>query len=92
MGSGVATFQLNNIEISSYASPDGGVKLNTNLAEDRQSNTEKFLKKQLKKSKVETNVDAKYTAQDWEGFKQLVAVSNIQDKDVIIRVLEKLFS
>ncbi len=80
-------FQLNNIEISSYASPDGGVKLNTNLAEDRQSNTEKFLKKQLKKSKVETNVDAKYTAQDWEGFKELVSKSNLQDKDLILRVL-----
>ena len=32
-------------------------------------------------------MDAKYTAQDWEGFQELVKVSNIQDKDVILRVL-----
>ena len=80
-------FQLNNIEISSYASPDGGVKLNTNLAENRQENTEKYLNKQLKKAKVETNVDTKYTAQDWEGFQELVSKSNLQDKDLILRVL-----
>ena len=80
-------FKLNNIEISAYASPDGGVKLNTGLAEDRQENTEKYLNKELKKGKIETQVDAKYTAQDWEGFQELVSKSNIQDKDLILRVL-----
>ena len=80
-------FKLNNIEVSAYASPDGGVKLNTGLAEDREENTEKYLNKQLKKAKIETNVDAKYTAQDWEGFQELVAKSNLQDKDLILRVL-----
>ena len=80
-------FKLNNIEISAYASPDGGVKLNTGLAEDRQENTEKYLNKQLKKGEIETQVDAKYTAQDWEGFQELVSKSNIQDKDLILRVL-----
>ena len=80
-------FKLNNIEISAYASPDGGVKLNTGLAEKRQNNTESYLNKQLKKGKIETEVDAKYTAQDWEGFQELVSKSNIQDKDLILRVL-----
>ena len=80
-------FKLNNIEISAYASPDGGVKLNTGLAEDRQENTEKYLNKELKKGEIETQVDAKYTAQDWEGFQELVSKSNIQDKDLILRVL-----
>ena len=80
-------YKLNNIEISAYASPDGGVKLNTGLAEDRQENTEKYLNKQLKKGEIETQVDAKYTAQDWEGFQELVSKSNIQDKDLILRVL-----
>ncbi len=80
-------FKLNNIEISAYASPDGGVELNTGLAEKREGNTEKYLARQLKKSKIETNVDAKYTAQDWEGFKELVSKSNLQDKDLILRVL-----
>ena len=80
-------FKLNNIEVSAYASPDGGVKLNTGLAENREKNTEKYLNRQLKKAKIDTNVDAKYTAQDWEGFKELVSKSNLQDKDLILRVL-----
>ena len=80
-------FKLNNIEVSAYASPDGGLKLNTGLAEDREKNAEKYLNKQLKKAKIDANVDAKYTAQDWEGFQELVAKSNLQDKDLILRVL-----
>ena len=80
-------YKLNNIEISAYASPDGGVKLNTTLAENRQDNTEKYMNQQLKKGKIETEVDATYTAQDWEGFQELVSKSNIQDKDLILRVL-----
>ena len=63
------------------------MKLNTGLAEDRQENTEKYLNKELKKGEIETQVDAKYTAQDWEGFQELVSKSNIQDKDLILRVL-----
>lgn len=80
-------FKLNNIEVSAYASPDGGVKLNTGLAENREKNAEKYLNRQLKKAKIEANVDAKYTAQDWEGFQELVSKSNLQDKDLILRVL-----
>ena len=80
-------FKLNNIEVSAYASPDGGVKLNTGLAENREKNAEKYLNKELKKAKIDANVDAKYTAQDWEGFQELVSKSNLQDKDLILRVL-----
>lgn len=75
------------IEIQAYASPDGGVKLNTGLAERREKNTDKYLAKELKKMKVDIPVDAKYTAQDWEGFQELVSKSNIQDKDLVLRVL-----
>ena len=80
-------YKLNDITISAYASPDGGVKLNTGLAENRQNNTEKYMKQQLKKGKIETTVEATYTAQDWEGFQELVSKSSIQDKDLILRVL-----
>ena len=80
-------FKLNNIEVSAYASPDGGIKLNTGLAENREKNAEKYLNRQLKKAKIDANVDAKYTAQDWEGFQELVSKSNLQDKDLILRVL-----
>ena len=78
---------LKNVEVSAYASPDGGLKLNDKLAAQRQDNTEKFVNKTLKDTKVKAPVDAKYTAQDWEGFQELVKVSDIQDKDVILRVL-----
>ena len=71
------------IEISAYASPDGGFKLNNTLAENREGNTTKYLNKELKKMKV----DARYTTQDWEGFKELVSASNLQDKDLVLRVI-----
>ena len=79
--------KINSIEISSYASPDGGVSLNTKLAEAREANTAKYLKSELKKGKVAQSIDTKYTAEDWEGFQELVSKSNIQDKDLILRVL-----
>ena len=80
--------RLNDVEVSAYASPDGGFSLNDKLAADRQKNTEKYVQQQLKKAQLaDANVDAKYTAEDWEGFQELVKASNIQDKDVILRVL-----
>ncbi|WP_455584300.1 tetratricopeptide repeat protein [Bacteroides sp.] len=82
-----ANKKITNIEVSAYASPDGGVKLNTGLAENRESNTTKMLNKDLKKAKVDAPIDSKYTAQDWEGFQELVSKSNIQDKELILRVL-----
>ncbi len=78
---------MENIEITAFASPDGGVELNDKLAGQRQKNTEDYLNKQLQKEKIEANVDATYTAQDWEGFQELVSKSDIQDKDLILRVL-----
>lgn len=78
---------LNNIEVSAYASPDGGFQLNDKLANKRQQNSEKFVGQQLKLAKMTADVDANYTAQDWDGFQELVKASNLQDKDVILRVL-----
>ena len=78
---------LSNVEVSAYASPDGGFALNEKLANKRQQNTEGYVKQQMKEAKMEGDVEASYTAQDWEGFQELVAASNIQDKDVILRVL-----
>jgi len=78
---------LENIEVSAYASPDGGFKINDKLAGERQKVSEKYVNQELKKIKIDAPVDAKYTAQDWEGFQQLVKASNIQDKEVILRVL-----
>ena len=78
---------IRNVEIQAYASPEGGYSFNDKLANKRQNTSEGYVKSQLKKARVETGVDAHYTAQDWEGFQKLVQVSNIQDKDVILRVL-----
>lgn len=78
---------LTNVEVTAYASPDGELGLNEKLAGNRESNAAAYAKKQLKKAKLEGNIDTKYTAEDWEGFKTLVEKSNIQDKEVILRVL-----
>ena len=78
---------LQNVEIQAYASPEGGFKFNDKLANKRQNVSEKYVRKEMKSAGVEGNLDAHYTAQDWEGFQQLVQASNIQDKDVILRVL-----
>ncbi len=78
---------LNNIEVSAYASPDGAYSLNEKLAERRNEVSEAYVNKQLKQNKLATNIDSKYTAEDWDGFQALVSQSNLQDKDVILRVL-----
>jgi tetratricopeptide (TPR) repeat protein len=78
---------LDNVEVSAYASPDGGFSLNDKLAGQRQKVSEQYVNQELKKIKMNANVDAKYTAQDWEGFQELVQASNIQDKEIILRVL-----
>ena len=80
-------YNVENVEIQAYASPDGGVKFNDKLAGNRQNQSEKYVKNTLKKTKVNANIDAHYTAQDWDGFQKLVAASDLQDKDVILRVL-----
>ena len=78
---------LDGVEVSAYASPDGGMDLNEKLAGKRQDVTTDYVNQQLKQTKNDAPVDAKYTAEDWEGFQELVAASDIQDKDVILRVL-----
>ena len=75
------------VEISSYASPDGGVELNEKLAAEREKSTLGYLNKEMSKNLISAPIDARFTAQDWEGFKELVEKSNIPDKDLILRVL-----
>lgn len=77
------------VEIQAYASPDGGVKLNRGLSETREKNTKKAITKDLKKANIDdVAIDSRYTAQDWDGFRKLVENSDIQDKELIIRILE----
>ncbi len=81
------TRALQNIEVSAYASPDGKLSFNEKLAEKRQNVSADYLKKELKKIKMNADVDTKFTAEDWDGFQELISKSNLQDKEVILRVL-----
>lgn len=76
------------VEVQSYASPDGGKKLNEKLSANRERNTTAALKKEFKKQDMAgVAIDAHYTAQDWEGFRTLVEKSDLPDKDLVLRVL-----
>ena len=79
--------EINKIEVSGYASPDGGMDLNEKLAQNRQKAAANFLKKDLKKNKVGNAVESNITAEDWEGFQKAMENSNLQDKDLVLRVL-----
>ncbi len=84
--------ELKNIQIQSYASPDGPMSLNEKLANNRENAADKFVKNNMKKNKVDEykNLDffKKYVvAEDWEGFKKAMEESNIRDKELILRVL-----
>jgi len=78
---------LQGIEVSAYASPDGKYDINEKLAEKRQDVSANYLQGELKKINMKADVDTKFTAEDWDGFQELISKSNLQDKDVILRVL-----
>lgn len=82
---------LNEINIQSYASPEGTVEYNTELAEKREKSTQAYLDNQFAKDKITEfgELTAQFTAEDWQGFQELVAASDIQDKDLIISVLSQ---
>lgn len=78
---------LKRVEVAAYASPDGTIDLNTELAAKRKESSTEFLAKKLKEAGVDIELKTKYTPEDWDGFKALMEKSNIKDKDLILRVL-----
>lgn len=78
---------LKDVEVSAYASPDGEIDLNTDLAAKRKETSSAFLAKKLKEAGVDVELKTKYTPEDWNGFKELLEQSNIKDKELILRVL-----
>ena len=78
---------INKLEVAGYASPDGDMDLNTKLADARQAKAQKYLQKQLKKAKVDAEIESNVTAEDWAGFQKAMEASNIQDKELVLRVL-----
>ena len=79
--------EINKLEVSGYASPDGAQSLNENLAKNRQSNAANFLKQDLKKNKMSVEIASNITAEDWDGFQKAMEQSNMQDKELVLRVL-----
>ena len=71
--------------VHGYASPDGPEKFNDKLSSARSKSGHKAAEKLLKDTGMELDV-ASY-GEDWEGFKELVAASDIEDKDIILQVL-----
>lgn len=78
---------LEKLEVSAYASPDGKYSFNEKLAERRQDVSADYMKKELKKLRMNADINTRYTAEDWEGFQELIQASNLQDKQVILSVL-----
>lgn len=77
---------LKGTEVIAYASPDGGEKLNAKLSKKRSETANKAFDKVTKGQDV-ASTEVKSIGQDWKGFQELVAKSNIEDKDLILRVL-----
>lgn len=80
--------EFTGVSVSSYASPDGEEELNTKVSGNRGTSSDKFLTKELKKAEVEgVEVVSETTPEDWAGFQTAVEASDIQDKELILRVL-----
>ncbi len=86
---GNESLEVESIDVASYASPEGGLKYNTKIAEGRERSTKDYIEKALKDNEISEigGIFSQFTAQDWEGFQALVAASDIQDKDLILSVL-----
>lgn len=78
---------LGNVYASGYASPDGPEKFNNRLSEQRSKTGAKAMQKQLKGVEGLHYEIASY-GEDWDGFKTLVENSDIEDKDLILNVLQ----
>lgn len=81
--------EIESLKINSFASPEGKLDFNENLAEKREKNTTDYVANQLKKDKITEfgELTSAFTAEDWDGFKELVEKSDIQDKALILDVL-----
>ena len=82
--------QFEGIDMVSTASPEGKYELNEKLAAGREKSSAAYLQKFLKKAKMEGQITPEQIAEDWEGFKELVAASSIQDKQLVLNVLSRI--
>ena len=81
---------ITSTDVVAYASPDGGQKLNDKLSDSRSKSAEKAFAKVTKKNALDAPVNVQSIGQDWEGFKELVEQSNLQDKALVLNVLARI--
>ena len=74
-----------NLYVNGYASPDGPEKFNDKLSAARSQSGKKAAEKLL--ADIDLSLDAAFYGEDWEGFKELVEASDIEDKQMILQVL-----
>ena len=74
-------------DVVAYASPDGKEDQNAKLSDNRSKTAKKAYGKVVKGKEMTGDVNVTSIAEDWEGFQELVAASDLEDKDLIIRVL-----
>ena len=81
--------ELQGFSIKAYASPDGPVALNNDLSKGRGKSAQNWLQGQMKKNKIAKKdaISIDEMATDWDGFKSMMENSDIEDKDLILRVL-----
>ncbi len=78
---------INGIDVRAYASPDGALDLNTGLANNREKNAQRYMERILRQNRAKADITSDVTAEDWDGFRALVEASNIDDKEMVLRVL-----
>jgi tetratricopeptide (TPR) repeat protein len=79
--------EIESLNVVGYASPDGPFDLNRNLAERRTNVSANFLNTELRRQRTPVEIGRDFTPEDWAGFQRLMEQSNIQDRDLILRVL-----
>ncbi len=80
--------EFTGVEVSSYASPDGAEDLNTKISNNRGTASKNYVSRELSRVKVkDVEVVSNTTPEDWNGFQAAVEASDIQDKELILRVL-----
>ena len=87
------SIQVKGMGINAWASPEGELSKNENLATDRAKSAMGWAKGEMLRNKVEAaKAEAFFTlnprGEDWEGFKKAMQASNVPDKDLVLRVLE----
>lgn len=93
-GKGNASIKMKGMAIDAWASPEGELSLNENLADDRAASAKGWAKGEFSRAKIDSaKADAFYTlsprGEDWDGFKRAMqASSTVPDKDLVLRVLE----